>query len=163
MKSTFSTLVFILLLSMQSQAQLVQGFIKIKEQSKVELNAPSGKAVNLYADFRENKYPIVFSFTCVDVPLNEEKKEVVQFSFVTTVKRDGKVIGTSKRNPIPFFPGDMFMPSETFDFISILSNLASNTPEQISQIPKGAYEITVEAIPQGIKGKIQPAVFFLKL
>lgn len=163
MKSIFYTLVFILLLSLQAHAQLVQGFIKINEQSKVELNVPNGKAVNLYADFRGNKYPIVFSFTCVDVPLNEDKKEVVQFVFVTTLKRDGKLIATSKRSPIPFFPGDMFMPSETFDFISILANLASNSPEQVSQIPKGDYEIKVEAIAQGVKGKIQPAVFFLKL
>lgn len=55
-------------------AQLVQGEINIKEQSKIELTAKSNKAVNLFADFRENKYPIHFAFTASDVPLNSDKK-----------------------------------------------------------------------------------------
>ena len=38
-----------------SFAQLVQGELKVKEQSKLELTVSSNKAVNLYADFRENK------------------------------------------------------------------------------------------------------------
>ena len=79
-----------LFLAFNGFAQLVQGEINIKEQSKIELTSKSNKAVNLFADFRENKYPIHFAFTATDVPLNSDKKEVVQFVFSTTIKKDGK-------------------------------------------------------------------------
>ncbi|WP_396152335.1 hypothetical protein [Flavobacterium sp.] len=146
-----------------SFAQLVQGELKIKEQSKLELTVQSNKAVNLYADFRENKYPIQFAFTGNSIPVNSDKKAVVQFVFTTIVKKDGKVVGTTKRNPIPFFPGDMFMPVETFDFISILSNLQSISEDRISEIPKGNYEIYLEAKPVGVKGEIASARLYLKI
>ena len=68
-----------------SFAQLVQGELKIKEQSKLELTVQSNKAVNLYADFRENKYPIQFAFTGNSIPVNSDKKVVVQFVFTTIV------------------------------------------------------------------------------
>jgi hypothetical protein len=152
-----------LFLAFNGFAQLVQGEINIKEQSKIEVTAKSNKAVNLFADFRENKYPILFSFTGNAIPLNSDKKMVVQFVFTTTVKRDGKIIGTTKRNPIPFFPGDMLMPVETFDFISILSNVQTNTPENVSEIPKGNYEIILEAKPIGVKGEIKSAKIFIKV
>lgn len=147
----------------QMQAQLVQGELKIKEQSKVELEMKGNKGVNLYAAFREKSYPLHFVFTGIDIPANSDKKEVVQFVFSTTVKKDGKVIGSMKRAPIPFFPGDMLMPVETFDFISILSNMQTNANENISEVPSGNYEITLEAKPLGVKGTISPLRMFLKV
>ena len=152
-----------LFLAFNSFAQLVQGEINIKEQSKIELTAKSNKAVNVFADFREKKYPIHFVFTATDVPLNSDKKEVVQFVFSTTIKKDGKTIGTIKRSPMPFFPGDMLMPIETFDVISVLSNIQTNTPETVSEIPKGNYEIILEAKALGVKGEIKPVRLFLKI
>lgn len=153
----------LLLVAFTGIAQIVQGEITIKEQAKIELTAKSNKAVNLFADFRENKYPIHFVFTASDVPLNSDKKEVVQFVFSTTLKKDGKIIGTIKRSPMPFFPGDMFMPIETFDVISVLSNIQTNTPETVSEIPKGNYEIVLEAKPIGVKGQITSTTLFLKV
>lgn len=161
MKNTI--LILLLVFGIKSQAQLVQGELKINNQSKAELTIKSNKAVNLYADFRENKYKINFVFTGTDIPLNADKKEVVQFVFNTIIKKDGKVIGSMKRAPIPFFPGDMFMPVETFDFISMLSNLQTNGNEAISEIPSGSYEISIEAKALGVKGEIIPARFFIKL
>ena len=61
----------------QMQAQLVQGELKVKEQSKVELEMKGNKVVNLYAAFREKSYPIHFIFTGIDIPANSDKKEVV--------------------------------------------------------------------------------------
>ncbi|MBK0382584.1 hypothetical protein I5M32_06375 [Pedobacter sp. SD-b] len=119
----------------------------------------SANVVNLYAAFRENKYPILFNFKVADVPLNTDKKEVVMVQFFTTVKKDGKVIGTIERSPIPFFPGDMFLPVETFDFIAILSNIKDNSLGKISEVPKGNYQVSLEAVASGIKGKITPATF----
>lgn len=156
-------LILLLVFGIQSQAQLVQGELKIDNQSKAELTIKGNKAVNLYADFRENKHKINFVFTGTDIPLNVDKKEVVQFVFNTTIKKDGKVIGSMKRAPIPFFPGDMLMPVETFDFISMLSNLQTNGNETVSEIPSGHYEITIEAKALGVKGEITPVRFFLKI
>jgi hypothetical protein len=155
--------VAIALFAIKSQAQLVQGELKIKEQSKVELNLKGNNAVNLYAAFRENNYPIHFIFTGVDIPLNSDKKEVVQFVFSSTIKRDGKIVGNTKRTPIPFFPGDMLMPVETFDFISMLSNLQTNPNDKVSEIPVGNYEITLEAKALGVKGTISSLRLFLKV
>lgn len=161
MKKTI--LIFLLVFAIKSQAQLVQGELKIDEKSKAELSIKGNKAVNLYADFRENKHKINFVFTTTDIPLNSEKKEVVQFVFATTIVKDGRKIGTIKRSPIPFFPGDMFMPVETFDFISILSNIQTNSNDKISEIPSGNYEIILEAKALGVKGEIAPARFLLKI
>lgn len=149
--------------AIQSQAQLVQGELKINKNTQAEMTLKGNKLVNLYADFREGKNPIQFSFTGIDIPANDDKKEVVQFVFSTTVKKDGKVIGSMKRAPIPFFPGDMLMPVETFDFISILSNLQTNSNDNVSEIPSGNYEIVIEAKVLGIKGSISPLRLFLKV
>jgi hypothetical protein len=162
MKNTIIVLLFSVT-SFLSHAQLVQGELQINEQSKAEITLKSNKIVNLYADFREKKYQINFVFTGIDIPKNSDKQEVVQFVFNTTVKKDGKVLGNIKRNPIPFFPGDMFMPIETFDFISILSNIQTNSNETISEIPKGNYEVILEAKPLGVKGEIQSARIFIKM
>ena len=149
--------------ALQANAQLIQGEINCKEQSKIELEFKGNKAVNLYAAFRENTYPIHFIFTGIDIPQNSEKKEVVQFVFFTTIKKDGKLLGTMKRTPIPFFPGDMFMPVETFDFISMLSNIQTNSNDKISELPNGNYEILLEAKPVGVKGNISPVRLFFKI
>jgi len=156
-------IILLLIFGIKTQAQLVQGEIKINEQSKTEISLKSNKIVSLYVAFREQKHKINFVFTGTDLPMNEEKQEVVQFVFNTIVKRDGKVLGNSKRSPIPFFPGDMLMPVETFDFISILSNIQTNTNDKISEIPSGSYEIILEAKALNIKGDIAPARFYLKI
>lgn len=156
-------IILICVFGIKSQAQLIQGEIKINEQSKTEISLKSNKIVNLYANFREQKHKINFVFTGTNLALNEEKQEVVQFVFNTIVKKNGKIIGNLKRNPIPFFPGDMLMPVETFDFISILSNIQTNSNDKISEISSGNYEIILEAKALGIKGEIAPARFFLKI
>lgn len=153
MKTIFLTLSLIFTSFMY--AQTISGELSIKAQKQFELTLSSNKAVNLYAAFRHQEFPILFHFSGKDIPHNNEEKQVVSFVFQTTVKKDGKTIGTSKRNPIPFFPGDMLMPVETFDFISMLSTIQSNGANNISTIPPGKYEIILEAIPQGVKGNIQ--------
>lgn len=156
-------LIAIAFFTIQTQAQLVQGELKIKEKSKVEIELKGNKAINLYAAFRENTYPIHFVFSGIDIPQNSDKKEVVQFVFSTTIKKDGKILGNMKRTPIPFFPGDMLMSVETFDFISMLSNLQTNPNEKVSEIPAGNYEITLEAKPLGVKGTVTSLRLYIKV
>ena len=149
MKAIYLTLLSITFFA-SAQAQMVQGTIKINENSKAEISLSSNKIVNLYAAFRENKYRINFEFSATDVAKNSNGQQIILFVFNTIVKRDGKMIGNIKRALMPFFPGDMFMPAETFDFISILANLQNNSAETISEIPKGSYEIVLEAKPLGV-------------
>ncbi|MEO5910317.1 MAG: hypothetical protein ABIP95_05480 [Pelobium sp.] len=151
-----------LMLTADAKAQSILGSIKVKEQSKLEIIAENNNVINLYAAFRENKYPILFSFNASDIPLNSDKKEVVMIQFFTTLKKDGKVIGTIERSPMPFFPGDMFMPVECFDFIPMLSNTQDNKLGKISEIPKGTYQITLEAIGSGVKSAISPVNMLIK-
>lgn len=86
----------------------VSGFSKdavIKEKSPVEL----------FKSFKESKYKIDFSFKGQYPP-----QQPVLFDMLTTVKKNGKVIGSSRRPGWPWLPGDMFVPAEAFDFIPIL-------------------------------------------
>lgn len=152
----------LIIASIGVKAQSISGAIKIKEQSRVEIQAKNNKVVNLYAAFRDNQYPILFSFKGADLPYNSEKQQVVNIQFITTVKKDGKVIATIPRKPIPFFPGDMFMPVETFDFVSILSTIQKNSLDKISEIPAGNYEIVLEAKTLEVKGEISPLTLLVK-
>jgi hypothetical protein len=162
MKTSILT-VLILLFYTFSHAQLVQGELKINDKNKTEINLKSNKIVNLYADFREKTHQINFVFTGIDLPQNNEKQEVIQFVFNTTIKKDGKILGSMKRSPTPFFPGDMLMPVETFDLISILSNIQTNTNDKVSEIPKGNYEVILEAKPIGVKGEIKAGIIWFKI
>lgn len=152
----------IIIASISVKAQSISGAIKIKEQSKIEIQAKSNKVVSLYAAFRENQYPILFSFKGSDLPYNSDKQQVVNIQFITTIKKDGKVIASIPRKPIPFFPGNMFMPVETFDFVSILSSIQKNSLDKISEIPAGNYEIVLEAKTLDVKGEISPLSLFVK-
>lgn len=134
----------------------VAGFSKdgtIKEQSPVEL----------FKSFKENKFKIYFSFKSTA----PEKNSIVLFDMKTTVKKNGKVIGTSSRPGWPWLPGDMFVPAEAFDFIPQLQK----DGERIKKGDKmnkfsGSYEIILEMIVspgQETFGSIAPATISFKL
>ena len=144
-------------------AQSVKGALLINEQPKAEIQLTYNKIVNLYADFRQGKHQLLFKLEGNSLPVNSEKQEVVSIVFTTTIKKDGKVIASNKRAPIPFFPGDMFMPVETFDFVSLLSNLQTNTSATVSAIEPGNYEILLEAKPMLLKGEIATASFLVSV
>ncbi len=158
------TLTIALILSYFSiSAQSVEGSFSINGKSEIGIELKNNYAVDLYATFRNNENPILFQFTANGLSLKDQKKEVVLISFKTMVKLNGKVVGEINRQPIPFFPGDMWMPVETFDFISILSTLQTNDMNNISAMPPGNYEIIIEAQSNKIKGKIQPLTIFFKV
>lgn len=149
------------LMAIISFGQTIEGSLTINEKSTATIELTTNKAVDLYADFRNKKHAILFQFIAKDIPLNDQKQEVALITFKTTVKHNGNVVGQVERQPIPFFPGDMWMPIETFDVISILTKAGKNTPDAISTLPKGSYEVIIEAHSLGVKGKIQPAVIYL--
>lgn len=92
----------LLISSFAGQAQTVKGEIVIAEKSNTKIKLRTNKAVDLYATFREQKIPIHFRFIGSDIPLNEKKKEVVEFEFTTALKKDGKVI--KRASLCPFSP-----------------------------------------------------------
>lgn len=154
-------LVAILTFPLFMAAQSVQGEIKMSEKSKSVTTLKSGNAVDLFKQFKEGKYGISFTFKGEDLPVDEEKRGIVLFSFVTEVFKDGKKAGSYKRQPMPFFPGEMLEPVETFDVISALT-YANGNPEKSKypgHLETGKYVIVLKAIPVGAKGKIQEAQF----
>src|SRR5690606_22461230 len=86
----------------------ISGFSKdgtIKERTPVEL----------FKSFKVNIYKIGFTFWGTYPP-----QSPILFDMKTTVKKNGKVIGTSNRPGWPWLPGDMYVPVEAFDFIPML-------------------------------------------
>lgn len=156
MKNTLILAVIALFLFSNSYAQEVKGKLTISGGSKKELTLKSSEAVEIYAAFRDQAYPIQFSFDGGGLPKTESGKEVAIIWFRTTLKQNGKVISKLERAPMPFFPGDMLMPVETFDFISLLTGITGK-PDLISKIPSGNYEVLLEAGPVGSKGSISAA------
>ena len=140
----------------------VTGFSKdgtLKEQSAVEL----------FKSFKENKYKINFSFKSSE----SGSKGIILFDMKTTVKKNGKVIGTSSRPGWPWIPGDMFLPGDTFlpveafDFIPMLQKDSDKLVRgSIMNKLSGNYEITLEmniAEGQDVSGSITPVSIYFKL
>lgn len=152
-----------LILSNQTIAQEIKGKLVVDGASKKELSLKSSNAVDLYAALRDQAYPIQFSFEGKGLAKTESGNEVAIIWFRTTLKKDGRVISKQERAPMPFFPGDMWMPVETFDFVSQLTT-ASGKPDLSSKIPAGTYEVTLEAGPVGVMGTVSSAtlVFSVK-
>ncbi|PZV82254.1 hypothetical protein CLV31_109115 [Algoriphagus aquaeductus] len=150
-------LIFSILFSVGAKAQEIQGKLVVGSKSKVELTLKSNQAVDLYAAFREQNHPIHFVFEGKSLPQTSSGQEVALIWFRTTLKKDGKVISKLERAPMPFFPGDMLMPVETFDFIAQLSAV-NGKPDLRSEIPAGNYEVLLDAGPVGSKGQISSAV-----
>lgn len=142
-------------------SQTIEGTISINEKSSFTIDLSTNKAVDLYADFRNQKHPILFRLLGTDLIKNDQKQEVVLITFKTTLRHNGNVMGQVERQPLPFFPGDMWMPVEAFDVISLLTKMSDTAPNALSTLPKGSYEVIIEAQSIGVKGKIQPLVMYL--
>ena len=117
--------------------------------------------VQLFKSFKENKYKIGFSFNGKGV----ESDDIVLFDMKTTVKKNGRVIGSSTRSGWPWIPGDMFMPAEAFDFIPMLQKDSPRMKGSKMNRMAGSYEILLEMIVsagQEIKGSVRPATLSFK-
>ena len=90
-----------------------------------------GNLLNLFVAFRDNEASLVFKL--------DSKAAVVPVSFQTVVKQNGKVIGRATRKPMPYFPGEMVMCPESFDFISLLYQGA----DKKGILPKGKYQVGI--------------------
>ncbi|PQJ14735.1 hypothetical protein [Aureicoccus marinus] len=176
--------------ALQINAQTVEGKLTLNGKSKTTLELESNSAVELFKAFKEKKYQLRFVYEADNVEglyAKNKEKMVIFFNVVTTVKRDGKLVkNVIRKQPIPYFPGDMFLPAEAFDFVSVLSMVSQNEKDTNSFLPAfneqldgmegekemqilkegmpgymqpGSYTIELSMQPVGYKGRINPVVF----
>lgn len=119
--------------------------------------------LQFFKSFKDNRYKIGFSFNSKDVP----KDGIVLFDMKTTVKLNGRTIGSATRGGWPWLPGDLFVPAEAFDFIPILQRqsrkLRGRAP---SRLAPANYEIILEMKPaagQDVSGSVSPATISFKV
>jgi len=146
-------------------SQEVQGKITFNNSPNETINTDDPYVVNLFKYFKTGKHKIMFTFKG-DYPSKGSKPEFSFFKFKTTVKHNGKTIKVLERDPMPYLPGDMLIPTEAYDFIYILSvykqdgmSYSKNT----GAIPKGRYEIIIEAVPIEVEGSINKGVITLNI
>ncbi|MCH7412462.1 hypothetical protein MM213_03120 [Belliella sp. R4-6] len=160
-KATLTLLTAMMLFGISAQAQTVKGGITIGKSSELKIEMKSDNLIDLFVDFRKEKYPIVFSFQGDNLK-SKEGREIIFFDFITEVYFNGKLIGKASRNPIPYIPGDMIIGTEGFDFISLLGFNEMTKPsikETPGKLPAGSYQVKLIAKPLDFKGQIRPAIF----
>ncbi|WP_405607700.1 hypothetical protein [Polaribacter sp. Asnod1-A03] len=153
-----------------TNAQTIQGTLTLNGKSKTELNLKTNSAVQLFKDFKTEKYKLKFNFKSKEISKNIYGETVIFFDFITVVKKDGIIVkNLQRKQPIPYFPGEMFLPAEAFDFISVLASLDkerhATTIEKGYQgtMPEGKYIMQLFAKPVGFKGEIKPLEFSFML
>ncbi|MEM6514714.1 MAG: hypothetical protein AAF688_00910 [Bacteroidota bacterium] len=146
-------------------AQSVKGSLTLNGKTNTELKLETNSAVQLFKDFKTGKYKLGFNFKADGVKPNIYKETIVFFDFTTVIKRDGKVVKKmTRKQPIPYFPGDMGLPAEAFDFAGLLaSDPEEEELQMIGTMPDGKYSVALMVNPMGIKGEIQPVEFTFTL
>ncbi|MGB3607762.1 hypothetical protein [Psychroserpens sp.] len=165
-------LFFCFIFSLSVNAQSVKGALTLNGSSENELQLKSNSAVQLFKDFKTGKYKLGFEFKSDGLPLNSQKETIVFFDFITIVKKDGKLVkNVQRKQPIPYFPGDMGLPAEAFDFIGVLASSFSgkeSVKERMTKgsqgiMPEGKYDVQLIIKPVGYKGEIAPLEFSFKV
>lgn len=140
-------------------APQIEGKIQIDGKSTVTTELEAGNVVDLFKKFKTGNFPIIFAFDGKDLPKDDQGRGVVLFEFKTEIYKEGKLIGAVKRKPMPFFPGEMLEPVETFDIIHLLTYAQDNPLKKAypGKLEKGKYTIVLSANPVGATGTIEKA------
>lgn len=162
-----SILILLLICAFSLNAQQIEGKLSLNGKSKTEIKLETNSAVQLFKEFKTGKYNLKFNYNSKEVPPNIYKESVVFFEFITVVKKDGELVkNIVRKQPIPYFPGDMDLPAEAFDFIGVLAFLdgkkaQTNYLEKGYQgtLPAGEYNVQLMIRPIGVKGEIAPVEF----
>jgi len=155
-----SILILVLIVSVLSvNAQSVKGALTLNGKSETKLKLESNSAVQLFKEFKTGKYQLKFTFDSREIPKNEYKETIVFFEFITSIKKDGKLVkNVIRKQPIPYFPGEMFIPAEAFDFIGVLASMYKQRG-QGGIMPKGEYLVQLVVKPIDYKGEVRPLAF----
>lgn len=169
MKTLFTFILTFCLCSLIN-AQNVKGKLTLNGKSQTKLELTSNSAVALFKEFKQGKYKLQFFFEAKDIPKNMYKETIIFFDFITVIKKNGKLVkNIQRKQPIPYFAGEMFIPAEAFDFIGALATL--NEEEQATLIkkgyqgtmPKGKYSVQLNIKPVGFKGETASLEFGFSL
>lgn len=146
-----------------ASAPQVEGKITIDGKSSITTELEAGNAVELFKKFKTGNFPIIFAFEGKDLPKDDQGRGVVLFEFETEIYKEGKRIETIKRKPMPFFPGEMLEPVETFDIIHLLTYAQGNPLKKAypGKLEKEKYTIVLSANPVGATGTIEKAQFIV--
>ncbi|NRB59885.1 MAG: hypothetical protein HRU50_08135 [Winogradskyella sp.] len=160
MKFNSLTLLILLFAFVTLNAQSVSGKLTLNEKSETTLKLKTNSAVQLFKDFKTGKYQLQFSFDGEDLPTNVYNEKIVFFEFITTIKKDGELVkNVIRKQPIPYFPGDMGIPAEAFDFVGLLASnpIEDEDPSEqmIGTMPEGKYQIELAIKPIGLEGEIE--------
>lgn len=142
-------------------AQSVNGKLTLNGKSETNLELKTNSAVQLFKEFKTGKYKLKFSFKPNKIPENVYGETIVFFDFITTIKKDGKLVkNLQRKQPIPYFPGEMFVPVEAFDFVGLLaSDPEEEEIQMIGTMSEGKYSVQLFIKPVGFEGKIAPLEF----
>lgn len=170
MKTKNLILVLLCVVSLYTYSQSVEGQLTLNGKSQTNVELKSSSAVQLFKEFKTGKHQLGFSFKGSNLKQNANKEEVVFFEFITIVKKDNQLLKKHlRKQPIPYFPGEMNVPAEAFDFISILANTNQlemsqlMKKDQIGLMPSGTYQVELIVKPVGVKGSIKPLIFEFKI
>ncbi|WP_282043834.1 hypothetical protein [Winogradskyella flava] len=153
------TLLLLIVFSSFCNAQSVSGKLTLNGKSETELKLESNSAVQLFKEFKTGKYQLKFGFKGKEIPTNIYKEKIVFFEFITTIKKDGELVkNVVRKQPIPYFPGEMFIPAEAFDFIAILASISKEKGNQ-GVMPSGKYSIRLTLKSVDFKGAVEPVEF----
>ncbi|MBL85096.1 MAG: hypothetical protein CMO82_00345 [Winogradskyella sp.] len=159
MRLKYSLLAIAIGLVFFANAQSVKGKLSLNGKSETTLKLETNSVVQLFKEFKTGKYKLQFSFDGDDLPTNIYNEKIVFFEFITTIKKDGELVKSiTRKQPIPYFPGDMGIPAEAFDFVGLLAEDPQEEEElnMIGTMPEGNYQIELAIKPIGLKGEIKP-------
>lgn len=154
------------MLSITMFGQTVEGSLTLNGKNKSTIELSSNSAVQLFKEFKTGKYQLGFNFKGNKLVNNLNKEQIVFFEFTTVVKKDGKLLKSLiHRQPMPYFPGEMSIPAEAFDFVGILAtanggkNIALTKYKTIGLMEPGTYTVELSAKPLEVGGKINALQF----
>lgn len=150
-----SIFLFVLLVAIGlkfTNAQSFKGSLFIKDlKSGTTLNYD--EPVQLFKDFKQNKYPIVFNLKAKD-------NEIILFDMITTVEVNNKTIFKNIRKNWPWIPGDMIVPIEAFDLIPALQMQAKKNNDGKYVLSGETYKVRLEMkASEKSVGNIEPWQF----
>lgn len=158
-------ILFVLLLcAIGVQGQQVEGKLTLNGKSKTEIKLDNKSTVQLFKEFKTRKHQLHLNFEAKEIPKNRNGETIVLFEFKTELYKNGKLVkNIVRKQPIPYFPGDMDLPAETFDFISLLTFQSwddlNREEGSLGMMSKEKYTVKLYATPLGFSGEISPIVF----
>lgn len=162
------SLLILIAVSSFCNAQSVKGSLTLNNKSQTELQLESNSIVQLFKAFKKGTYQLGFNFEANDTPKNIYGEHIVLFEFRTEIYKDEKLVkNLVRKQPIPYFPGDMMLPAESFDFVGLFIVTSwddmDKKPELLGVLPEGNYRVKLYASPIGVEGEIKPLDFSFSL